>query len=116
MRKIVSLVLFLSIFAIAMSAHAEHFEKDGYIIDAAVTSECQGETCRVTVSGTVSGSSSCIILTVTVFAVDNNGKEVKVNAATSRTGGASPLSGKSTVTGAGNTWTIKAVEPSCHCS
>jgi uncharacterized protein (UPF0333 family) len=108
-----ALILLLSI--AAAPAAAEQFEKDGYIVDAAVTSECQGEACNAVVSGTVSGKTSCIILTVSVFAVDNNGKEVKIDAGTSRSEGATPLKGKAMVKGAGNTWTIRSVETSCHC-
>ncbi|KWT83429.1 hypothetical protein [Candidatus Magnetominusculus xianensis] len=110
--------LFLVVFLIAtmvVPVYAEQFEKDGYIIDAVVTSECPGDICTVSVSGTVSGKSSCIILTVRIFAVDNNGKEVKISAGTSRSEGATPLSGKTSLKGAGSAWTIRSVETSCNC-
>ncbi|MBF0487240.1 MAG: hypothetical protein HQK98_03685 [Nitrospirae bacterium] len=115
MKKLAALIFLLFVAVMVAPADADQFEKDGYIIDATVTSECQGETCTVVASGTVSGKTSCIILTVNIFAVDNNGKEVKISAGTSRSEGATPLKGKAMVKGVGGTWTIKGVETSCHC-
>ncbi|MCG6552594.1 MAG: hypothetical protein L7F77_09725 [Candidatus Magnetominusculus sp. LBB02] len=115
MRTLISLILFLAVSATALLADAEQFESDGYIINAALTSECKDETCSITASGTVSGRNDCIILSVEILAVDNNGKEINIKAATSRSAGATPLKGKTSVKGAESAWTIKSVKTSCSC-
>ncbi|MEO5356217.1 MAG: hypothetical protein H7844_02840 [Nitrospirae bacterium YQR-1] len=113
MRKFFVSILLL--FATVVPATAGQFEKDGYIIDPTVTSECQGEKCDVTVAGTVSGKATCSILKVDVRAVDNKGKEVVIKSGTSRSEGPTPLHGKLSVPGAGNIWTVRSVETECGC-